>query len=90
MDAESTATQREIITSIAFYSLCSSLMLVVNKMAMALVPVAALVNMMQLVSCTVFVTAISHAGLVPVSAATGFGCSSCDYIDYFAYFTLSA
>eukprot|EP00041_Stephanoeca_diplocostata_P004690 m.49027 g.49027 ORF g.49027 m.49027 type:complete len:313 (-) comp15289_c0_seq1:226-1164(-) len=62
---ESTAAsaKTEIITSVLFYSLCSSMMLVVNKLAMMHYKVPAVVNLLQLGSCSLFVFAIGFMGV---------------------------
>lgn len=63
MAGDKEATRSEMIAAIVFYSLCSSMMLVVNKLAMRSYPVAGAVNLMQLTSCSIFVFAIGSLGL---------------------------
>lgn len=61
---------RKVIFAIVFYSLCSSSMLVVNKMAMKALPVPALVSLIQLVICAVFIQLLGILGMTKVDAIT--------------------
>merc|ERR1719198_1437375 len=54
--------RRDVIVAIIFYSLCSSLMLVVNKLAMMSYRVPAVVNLLQLSTCSVFIWMIGQVG----------------------------
>merc|ERR1719272_151130 len=63
MAGDKEATRSEMIVAIVFYSICSSMMLVVNKMAMSSYPVAGAVNLMQLGTCSIFVWIVGGLGL---------------------------
>jgi len=51
-------TTSEIVVALIAYSICSSMMLVINKLAMRSFPIPAIVNLFQLITCTIFVYAI--------------------------------
>lgn len=59
-------SSKSIITWILLYSICSSLMLVINKIAMSDLPNAAIVNLFQLVSCTVVILALKRQDIITV------------------------
>lgn len=63
-------TMGEIVFAVAFYSLCSSSMLVVNKMAMKSLPIPALVSVIQLIVCAVFIQLLGVLGLTKVDSIT--------------------
>lgn len=56
----------DVIFAVVFYSLCSSTMLVVNKLAMKALPAPALVSITQLVIASVFIGGIGLTGLAEV------------------------
>eukprot|EP00039_Didymoeca_costata_P018784 m.334951 g.334951 ORF g.334951 m.334951 type:complete len:310 (-) comp17481_c0_seq1:1841-2770(-) len=56
-------TTSQIVSAIIFYSICSSMMLVINKLAMRSLPVPSLVSLCQLVSCAIFVYVIGFMGV---------------------------
>lgn len=61
------ASKKSVFTWIILYSLCSSLMLVVNKWAMLKLPIPALVNLIQLITCSLFVYALKIGNYAKVS-----------------------
>jgi GDP-mannose transporter len=56
-------TTSQIVFAVLAYSVCSSMMLVTNKLAMSSFPVPAMVTLIQLVTCTAFVYVIGFAGV---------------------------
>lgn len=56
-------TRSQIIAAVLFYSLCSSMMLVINKKAMMSYPIPAIVNLYQLATCSIFVFVIGFLGI---------------------------
>lgn len=56
----------EIAIALLSYSACSSLMLIANKLAITSIPLPSLVTLVQLISCTAFIFALSarHPALV--------------------------
>ena len=58
---------KDVVIAVGSYSLCSSLMLVVNKMAVASIPVPSLVTIIQLLFCTLVVLALKYGGAIKVS-----------------------
>eukprot|EP00037_Helgoeca_nana_P025982 m.289300 g.289300 ORF g.289300 m.289300 type:complete len:314 (+) comp27105_c0_seq1:37-978(+) len=61
--AKGEASRRDVVVSVIFYSICSSMMLVVNKLAMMSYRVPAVVNLLQLTACTIFIYAIGAVGV---------------------------
>jgi hypothetical protein len=49
----------ETAVALLSYSACSSLMLIANKMAITNIPLPSLVTLVQLISCTAFIFALS-------------------------------
>jgi GDP-mannose transporter len=56
----------DVIFAVVFYSLCSSSMLVVNKLAMKALPAPALVSVTQLIIASAFIGGIGLTGLAEV------------------------
>lgn len=60
---EDTATPHAIAYAILWYSLCSSTLLLANKMAMVYLPFASVVSFIQIASSAVFIVAIKYCGV---------------------------
>mmetsp|Transcript_33694 Transcript_33694/g.34321 ORF Transcript_33694/g.34321 Transcript_33694/m.34321 type:complete len:331 (+) Transcript_33694:103-1095(+) len=60
---EATATPLKVAIAIGSYSLCSSTLLLANKMAMVYIPLPAVVSFIQILSSTIFVLGIMQCGV---------------------------
>eukprot|EP01041_Mallomonas_annulata_P005560 gene5559-11190_t len=60
---EATATPIKVALAIGAYSLCSSTLLLANKMAMVHLPLPAVVSFVQILSSTIFVLGIMQCGV---------------------------
>ena len=60
---EDTSTSTQVVGAIIAYSLCSSTLLLANKMAMTHLPLPSVVSFIQILSSAVIVLAIKYSGL---------------------------